>query len=724
MFSQSDSKNMPSNKSDNKANANQQVVNINLGKFRSLLKEPESCECEQDTHKQDTHKHSKEAESCECKQPKHKQDEFEKPASFKQSPFKHKGRDSSRELEREVSTFKQLKSQLQFVPAELATPPRRLIHTDSPSAVRALINWLHSANGRLQAMTYQQQPRSTVTMPVSSALNTTYAQTSLSPAVNNSNVQQMIGGRIPMGVKQNYFGLNSLLHPKLKTPTHQTVGYSSSTPPTPSAQSTSSATTPPTPGGQSTSSTGSTVTTVAFEEAAVMMVRSIFPDADVAGLKTLLSPANDELARLGLADQNSQIPLEEAEKLLVGVAQNAVQAGADQNATQFALSRASFMMQVGSSSSGNFSPQTLAPPRTPYTPQTPSTPTNQPGSTLTRQSLERFRNTQEQIQQMYNPLFVSPPPSTRRPLESPERSPPAQPSQSTPEVRPPPNTPGSTGSDSVSSGEIMSPSVSQTQPFSPLSPMNEKLRTDPALISLQRDYVQKAAALTASYDGTQEWKTQAQNLFSDMDRLIVTLRPLFGTTSDARPAAIALQGSMIELQQKVLLSKVQEQQTQQGGWAELGDSESANLGPENVEPPNIIPQVSKSQSLYTTDNPTTTIVAQVLKAQIEAGGDTMIDRADGNLPAAYAAIAIGINDQRQIKNVRLVPGSRITLGGNSDQPYELMVDGVRIKGHLFNRFGEKYSNVDYQGNYAPIVNYPYNPAWEMKSAMGGLEILP
>jgi hypothetical protein len=142
--------------------------------------------------------------------------------------------------------------------------------------------------------------------------------------------------------------------------------------------------------------------------------------------------------------------------------------------------------------------------------------------------------------------------------------------------------------------------------------------------------------------------------------------------------------------------------------------ESKDLTPPQTSPPQT-PQTSliqqKLDMLYTTGNPNTNTVASVLKTQIETGGDTIIDRAGNNLPTAYAAIVSGFNDQRIIKNIVLQPADMISFGGNSDQAYILIVDGVQFKPmgmtRYFNRFGEDYTGIDYEGGYNPTLTYPF-----------------
>ena len=153
---------------------------------------------------------------------------------------------------------------------------------------------------------------------------------------------------------------------------------------------------------------------------------------------------------------------------------------------------------------------------------------------------------------------------------------------------------------------------------------------------------------------------------------------------------------------------------------------------EQVTPPPISEATRKKQDLlnqiYTTGNPLITEVARVLKNQIEAddGGGTMLDRANLSFPAAYAAISVGVNDQRQVKTVQLVPMDMTSFGGSSDQAYNLLVDGVLYKEagstKMFNKYGEHYSGVDYGGGYIPVINYPYNPNWQTKYAMGKMSI--
>jgi hypothetical protein len=62
---------------------------------------------------------------------------------------------------------------------------------------------------------------------------------------------------------------------------------------------------------------------------------------------------------------------------------------------------------------------------------------------------------------------------------------------------------------------------------------------------------------------------------------------------------------------------------------------------------------NKLNGLYTTGNPMTTQVANVLKVQIESdtGSGTILDRANMNYPAAYAAIVEGINDQNKVRTL-------------------------------------------------------------------------
>jgi hypothetical protein len=123
---------------------------------------------------------------------------------------------------------------------------------------------------------------------------------------------------------------------------------------------------------------------------------------------------------------------------------------------------------------------------------------------------------------------------------------------------------------------------------------------------------------------------------------------------------------------------------------------------------------AKLNGLYTTGNPTTTEVAKVLKSQIEndTGSGTILDRANMNYPAAYAAIAVGVNDQRTVRTVALRPIDMTSFGGNSDQAFSLIVDGGVFKKdgqtQMFNRFGEKYTGVDYSGGYNPVLQYPYS----------------
>ena len=142
--------------------------------------------------------------------------------------------------------------------------------------------------------------------------------------------------------------------------------------------------------------------------------------------------------------------------------------------------------------------------------------------------------------------------------------------------------------------------------------------------------------------------------------------------------------------------------------------ESSDLTPTQPTQPQT-PQTSliqqKLDMLYTTGNPNTNTVANVLKTQIEAGGDTIIDRAGNNLPTAYAAIVSGFNDQRIIKNIVFQPADMVSFGGNSDQAYILIVDGVQFKPmgmtRYFNRFGEDYTGIDYEGGYNPTLTYPF-----------------
>ena len=123
---------------------------------------------------------------------------------------------------------------------------------------------------------------------------------------------------------------------------------------------------------------------------------------------------------------------------------------------------------------------------------------------------------------------------------------------------------------------------------------------------------------------------------------------------------------------------------------------------------------NKLNGLYTTGNPLTTQVANVLKVQIEAdtGSGTILDRANMNYPAAYAAIVEGVNDQNTVRTLALRPLSMTSFGDNSDQAYSLIVDGEIFKKsgitRMFNRFGERYNNIDYDGNYNPPLSYPYS----------------
>jgi len=103
-----------------------------------------------------------------------------------------------------------------------------------------------------------------------------------------------------------------------------------------------------------------------------------------------------------------------------------------------------------------------------------------------------------------------------------------------------------------------------------------------------------------------------------------------------------------------------------------------------------------------------------LKSQIEndTGSGTILDRSNMSYPAAYAAIAVGVNDQRTVRTVALRPIDMTSFGGNSDQAFSLIVDGGVFKKdgqtQMFNRFGEKYTGVDYSGGYNPVLQYPYS----------------
>jgi len=65
-----------------------------------------------------------------------------------------------------------------------------------------------------------------------------------------------------------------------------------------------------------------------------------------------------------------------------------------------------------------------------------------------------------------------------------------------------------------------------------------------------------------------------------------------------------------------------------------------------------------------------------------------------------------------VRTLALRPMSMTSFGGNSDQAFSLIVDGEILKKdgqiQMFNRLGEKYTNVDYSGGYNPILSYPYN----------------
>ena len=165
------------------------------------------------------------------------------------------------------------------------------------------------------------------------------------------------------------------------------------------------------------------------------------------------------------------------------------------------------------------------------------------------------------------------------------------------------------------------------------------------------------------------------------------------------------------------------------------DLQADSSGPDAIVPETPIP-VSKTQKLknqlYITENPATTDVARVLNTQLNNIDNniatfSIIDRADGNIATAYAAIVMGYNDQRIIKKIRLVPADMTSFGGDSDPAFRLVIDGELIKKNgievWFNRFGEIYTGVDYEGGYNPVINYPYNPDWgAMKYRMGKTQI--
>ena len=165
------------------------------------------------------------------------------------------------------------------------------------------------------------------------------------------------------------------------------------------------------------------------------------------------------------------------------------------------------------------------------------------------------------------------------------------------------------------------------------------------------------------------------------------------------------------------------------------DLQADSSGPDAIVPETPIP-VSKTQKLknqlYITENPATTDVARVLNTQLNNIDNniatfSIIDRADGNIATAYAAIVMGYNDQRIIKKIRLVPADMTSFGGDSDPAFRLVIDGELIKKNgievWFNRFGEIYTGVDYEGGYNPVINYPYNPNWgAMKYRMGKTQI--
>ena len=125
---------MSENKSGKGSNANQQVVNINLG---DLLKN----QIDHETIRKEPDRIIKRPRSFEV----------EPSREFVKTPFKKKRPDLSKKLEAEITRYRALKSKVN-VPSDLESPPRNLLHGDSPAEIQGLINWLQEANTRLEGL--------------------------------------------------------------------------------------------------------------------------------------------------------------------------------------------------------------------------------------------------------------------------------------------------------------------------------------------------------------------------------------------------------------------------------------------------------------------------------------------------------------------------------------------------------------------------------------------